>query len=104
MRTIQTMAAAMLMMTMGNAAMASRLHCHDEVVYRERVVKDHNRIAGTAIGAVAGGLIGHQIGGGRGKDLATIGGAVAGGYAGNQIQKHRQNRRYRSVQRVCRRY
>lgn len=104
MRTIQTMAAAMLMMTIGDAAMATRLHCHNEVVYREREVRDHNRIAGTAIGAVAGGLIGHQIGGGKGKDLATIGGAVAGGYAGNQIQKHRQNRKYRTVVRVCHRY
>lgn len=104
MKTIHTMAAAALLMAMGNAAVASSLHCHNEVVYRERVVQDHNRVIGTAVGAVAGGLIGHQIGGGHGKDLATVGGAVAGGYAGNQIQKHRQNRKYRTVQRVCTRY
>ena len=104
MKTIQTLAATALLMTMGNAAMATSLHCHNESVYHERPIKDEHRVIGTAIGAVAGGLIGHQIGGGRGKDLATVGGAVAGGYAGNQIQKHRQNRRYRTVERVCTRY
>lgn len=104
MKTIPTIAAAALLMTMGNAAMASRLHCHDEVVYRERPVQDHNRVVGTVAGAVIGGAIGHQIGGGEGKELATVGGAVAGGYAGNQIQKHHQHRRYRTVERVCTRY
>jgi len=52
--------------------------------------KDPNRIAGTAIGAVAGGLLGHQIGGGHRRTLATVGGAAAGGYAGNQVQKNMQ--------------
>ena len=33
------------------------------------------------------GLLGHQIGGGRGQTVATIGGAVAGAVAGNQIEK-----------------
>jgi uncharacterized protein YcfJ len=77
------------------------VHCHNEVVYRYREVKDPHRITGTAIGAVAGGLLGHQIGGGKGKDLATVGGAVAGGVAGHKIQRHLQQRRYRTVQRVC---
>jgi len=38
-------------------------------------------------GAVVGGLLGNQVGGGSGKKLATVGGAVAGGYAGNEIEK-----------------
>jgi len=46
---------------------------------------------GGALGVVAGGLVGgilgHQVGGGSGKDLATIAGAVGGGYAGNEIEK-----------------
>jgi len=46
---------------------------------------DDGNIVGTGIGAVGGGLIGHQLGGGKGKDLATIGGAIAGGYAGHQL-------------------
>lgn len=51
---------------------------------------DNHRVAGTAIGAVAGGLLGHQVGGGNGKTLATVGGAVAGGYVGNKVQKNHQ--------------
>lgn len=64
--------------------------CEDVQVTRTREVKDENRIAGTAIGAVAGGLLGNQIGGGKGKKLATVAGAAAGGYAGNQVQKNMQ--------------
>ncbi len=75
--------------------------CHDRVVYRYHQVKDPHRIAGTAIGAALGAVVGHQIGGGTGKDLATVGGAVAGGVAGHKIQRHRQARRYRTVERVC---
>lgn len=69
-----------------------RQECHDVVVNERAPVKDSNRIAGTAIGAVAGGLLGHQIGGGTGRTLATVGGAAAGGYAGNQIQKNLQEK------------
>jgi uncharacterized protein YcfJ len=65
----------------------------DEVAVSEKApVKDPHRIAGTAIGAVAGGLIGHQIGGGSGRDLATVAGAAAGGYAGHQVQKGMQEK------------
>ena len=42
---------------------------------------------GVVGGAVVGGLLGNQVGGGRGKDLATIAGAIGGGYAGNEIEK-----------------
>lgn len=41
---------------------------------------------GAVGGAVAGGLLGNQIGGGRGRVLATIAGAVGGGLAGNGIE------------------
>ncbi len=34
------------------------------------------------LGMVAGGVLGHQIGGGSGKDLATMGGAMAGAVGG----------------------
>ena len=37
-----------------------------------------------AIGAVGGGLVGNQIGSGKGQDLATIGGAIGGGYLGKE--------------------
>lgn len=45
---------------------------------------DDANVVGAAIGAVAGGFAGNQIGDGRGKDLATVGGAIGGGYLGQQ--------------------
>jgi uncharacterized protein YcfJ len=66
--------------------------CDDVVVKEKAPVKDPNRIAGTAIGALAGGLLGSQIGGGSGRTLATVAGAAAGGYAGNQVQKNMQEK------------
>ncbi len=44
-------------------------------------------ILGTVLGGAAGGLVGHQIGGGSGQTVATIGGAVLGAVAGNQVEK-----------------
>jgi outer membrane lipoprotein SlyB len=41
---------------------------------------------GAVGGAIAGGLLGTQIGNGRGRTLATIAGAVGGGLAGNGIE------------------
>ena len=38
-------------------------------------------------GAVAGGLLGHQVGGGNGKTALTVLGAVGGAFAGNEIEK-----------------
>ncbi|NML85487.1 glycine zipper 2TM domain-containing protein [Polaromonas sp.] len=47
----------------------------------------HNSPVGIGVGAVVGGLLGNQVGGGNGKTLATIAGAVGGGYVGNEIAK-----------------
>jgi len=65
--------------------------CHDEVVTHTKPVQDEHRITGTLIGAVAGGVLGNQIGGGNGKKIATVAGAAAGGYAGNRVQGHMQD-------------
>lgn len=46
-----------------------------------------NSPIGIGIGAVVGGLLGNQVGGGNGKTLATVAGAVGGGYLGNEIAK-----------------
>lgn len=76
--------------------------CHDETVTHTAPPKDQHQLAGTAIGAVVGGLAGHQIGGGKGKTLATVAGAVGGGYAGNRIEKHNQHgTTTSSVERKC---
>lgn len=50
--------------------------------------KGEGGMVGMVGGAVVGGLLGNQVGGGRGKTLATVGGAVAGGVAGNEVEKH----------------
>ena len=79
-----------------------RQECHNVTVTHRRPVQDENRIAGSVLGAVAGGVIGHQFGGGRGKDVATVVGALGGGYAGNQAQGALQERdTYTSTQQRC---
>ena len=55
---------------------------------------------GTVLGGIAGGVIGHQVGGGRGKDVATIAGALGGAYAGHQIQRANERDRYRVAVRL----
>ncbi len=40
---------------------------------------------GIGTGAVIGGLIGNQVGGGNGKKLATVAGIIGGGMLGNEI-------------------
>lgn len=43
---------------------------------------------GIAAGAVLGGVLGNQVGGGNGRTLATVAGALGGGFAGNEVEKH----------------
>ena len=40
---------------------------------------------GMAAGVVLGGLLGHQIGGGSGRTIATIGGAAVGAFLGSHV-------------------
>ncbi|MCP5269420.1 MAG: glycine zipper 2TM domain-containing protein [Zoogloeaceae bacterium] len=69
-----------------------REDCQEVEVKKQAPVKDEHRIAGTAIGAVAGGLLGSTIGRGSGKTVATVAGAAAGGYAGNKVQQNMQEK------------
>ncbi|MFS0825975.1 MULTISPECIES: glycine zipper 2TM domain-containing protein [Pseudomonas] len=76
--------------------------CKDVTVTRQAPVKDQHQIAGTVVGALAGGLLGNQVGGGTGKKLATVAGAVGGGYAGNKVQEGMQRRdTYTTTQTRC---
>ena len=51
----------------------------------------HNNIgAGTIAGAVVGGILGHQVGGGSGNTAATVLGAAGGAYVGNRLEKNNQ--------------
>ena len=59
---------------------------------------------GTVLGAIVGGVAGHQVGNGRGNDAATAAGAVIGGLVGNQVDRDQGNvrpgERVTEVQRV----
>jgi outer membrane lipoprotein SlyB len=56
------------------------------------VVAGEPRSTGPGIGAIggaiAGGILGNQVGHGGGKAAATVGGAVAGGVIGHQVEQH----------------
>ena len=54
---------------------------------REVETKGTGSGLGAVGGAVVGGVLGNQVGGGRGKDAATVIGAVGGVVAGNEIEK-----------------
>jgi uncharacterized protein YcfJ len=47
-------------------------------------------IPAAALGAVVGGILGHQVGGGSGKKIATVGGAVGGAALGAQWGRNDQ--------------
>ncbi|MFN3883986.1 MAG: glycine zipper 2TM domain-containing protein [Rhodocyclaceae bacterium] len=78
--------------------------CHDcGVVENIREITQPGEATG--LGAVAGGVVGailgHQIGGGTGKKLATVAGAAGGAYAGHQIEKsQRKTTRYEVIVRM----
>jgi uncharacterized protein YcfJ len=79
-----------------------RQECHDEQVTHTKPVKDQNRIAGTGIGAVVGGLLGSRVGGGNTRIVTGLAGAAAGGYAGNKIQqKMQQGDTYTTTEQKC---
>lgn len=56
-------------------------------IEHQEVVEDRSsaNVPGAIAGAVIGGILGHQVGGGRGKDIATAGGAVAGAAVGANV-------------------
>ena len=71
----------------------SREECWNDVQrgYEERRVTRSDTGAaigpGTVLGAIIGGVAGHQVGSGRGNDAATAAGAVVGGLIGNQVDR-----------------
>jgi uncharacterized protein YcfJ len=84
------------------AVRTPRQECHDESVTHKAPVKDEHQILGTVAGAVIGGVLGHQIGGGSGREIATVAGAAGGGYAGNRIQKNVQDKNtYTTTEQKC---
>jgi len=68
---------------------------------REQVAQDQGsaNVGGAVVGALLGGILGHQVGGGTGKDLATAGGAVAGALIGSNVGRSTQQPSGQDVQR-----
>lgn len=68
---------------------------------REIAVRGNGSGLGAAGGAVVGGLLGNQVGGGHGKQAMTVVGAIGGALAGNQIEKQaRATRSYETTVRM----
>jgi len=51
----------------------------------ERVQREEHSTGGGVAGAIIGGILGHQIGGGSGRALATVGGVAAGAVVGSKL-------------------
>jgi outer membrane lipoprotein SlyB len=69
------------------AAASSCAECGVVESVREIDAKGQGSGLGVVGGAVVGGLLGNQVGGGRGKDVMTVVGAVGGAMAGNEVEK-----------------
>ena len=58
-------------------------------IEREQIPQEQRRsstnVPAAIAGAVIGGILGHQVGDGRGRDLATVGGVVGGGLLGANV-------------------
>ena len=72
-------------------AQATQVRCVDcaQVI---AVTVSNKKGEASAVGLIAGGvtgaILGHQVGGGLGKDLATVAGAAGGAYAGKRIEEN----------------
>jgi outer membrane lipoprotein SlyB len=71
----------------------ARHRSYEGTVYSvERIGQRDNHLgAGTAIGAIAGGLLGNTVGHGDGRKAATVAGALAGGAIGHHVEKNRRD-------------
>lgn len=61
-------------------------NCGNVESVRTITQRAHGSGIGAAGGAILGGLLGNQVGGGNGKQLATVAGAVGGAVVGNQVE------------------
>jgi outer membrane lipoprotein SlyB len=61
-------------------------NCGNVESVREIKTRAEGSGVGAVGGAVLGGLLGNQVGGGNGRKLATVAGAVGGAVVGNQVE------------------
>lgn len=69
------------------AAQAACAQCGVIESTRAVEVRPEGSGIGAVGGAVVGGILGNQVGGGHGRELATVAGAVGGVVAGNEIER-----------------
>jgi uncharacterized protein YcfJ len=74
-----------------------RVNCH----YEQSKSDDGHPVRDPVIGAVAGGVVGHQFGKGTGNDVATVAGAGAGAYAGKKYNDNQTEKSSSSEHQVC---
>jgi len=58
-------------------------------------------VPGAIAGAVIGGILGHQVGGGRGQDIATAGGAIAGAAVGGYVGRSGGGQQSQDIERCA---
>jgi len=83
-KILKTAAAAIistgLIVTAAAVPQTASAYTHYVCKYEQK----HDEHVGTAVGAIAGGLLGNALSG-HNKTLGTVGGAVAGGYLGSKM-------------------
>lgn len=63
--------------------------CWQERVWQERAWrKQHHSAAPVILGAVIGGVVGNQFGGGHGRTALTVAGVAIGGTVGHRVSSH----------------
>ena len=70
-------------------SLAACVDCGTVIDLKSVTVKGESSGAGMVLGGVAGGVLGHQVGSGRGNTAATVVGAAGGAYVGNEIEKNK---------------
>ena len=75
-----------------NSVLAKCDNCGSVTGVKTVEVKGEGTGLGAVAGGVLGGVLGNQVGGGRGKDVATVAGAAGGAYAGHQVEKNAKSK------------
>ncbi len=68
--------------------------CWEEMEYYTVDRRARHSGGSTLLGAVIGGVVGHQFGSGRGNDAATVAGTLIGAAIGNDAARQRHGDRY----------
>lgn len=72
----------------------------------ELVRQENSGIAGSSVGlgtiagAVIGGVVGNQVGAGRGRTVATVAGAAGGAYVGHELENRQKTDAYQITVRM----